>query len=116
MNWQNVATIARKDLTIMMARRSLRIGIAVLPVGLAVLFKFNIKMDIPSAQKLFRDWPDAHRRERIRNRQLHVVPRLQHHARFSRRESRRRRLPELQTVSVRPPDVGHYGRALRGPS
>jgi ABC-2 type transport system permease protein len=38
MNWQNVITIARKDLTIMMARRSLRIGLAVLPLGLAVLF------------------------------------------------------------------------------
>jgi ABC-2 type transport system permease protein len=37
-NWQNVATIARKDLTIMMTRRSLRIGLAVLPLGLAVLF------------------------------------------------------------------------------
>ncbi len=38
MNWQNVATIARKDLTVMMTRRSLRIALAVLPVGLAVLF------------------------------------------------------------------------------
>jgi ABC-2 type transport system permease protein len=38
MNWQNVATIARKDLTVMMTRRSLRIGLAVLPLGLAVLF------------------------------------------------------------------------------
>lgn len=38
MNWQNVATIARKDLTIMMARRGLRIGLVVLPLGLAVLF------------------------------------------------------------------------------
>jgi ABC-type Na+ efflux pump permease subunit len=38
MNMQNVATIARKDLTIMTARRSLRIGLAVLPLGLAVLF------------------------------------------------------------------------------
>ena len=38
MNWQNVATIARKDLTIMMARRGLRIGIAALPAGLAILF------------------------------------------------------------------------------
>ena len=38
MNWQNVATIARKDMTIMMTRRSLRIGLAVLPLGLAVLF------------------------------------------------------------------------------
>jgi ABC-2 type transport system permease protein len=38
MNWQNVATIARKDLTVMMTRRSLRIALAVLPVVLAVLF------------------------------------------------------------------------------
>ena len=38
MNWQNVATIARKDLTIMMARRSLRIALVALPLGLAVLF------------------------------------------------------------------------------
>ncbi|MGH3208100.1 MAG: ABC transporter permease [Trebonia sp.] len=38
MNWQNVATIARKDLTIMMARRSMRIALVVLPLGLAVLF------------------------------------------------------------------------------
>lgn len=37
-NWQNVATIARKDLTIMMARRSLRIALVALPLGLAVLF------------------------------------------------------------------------------
>ena len=37
-NWQNVATIARKDLTVMMTRRGLRIGLAVLPLGLAVLF------------------------------------------------------------------------------
>ena len=38
MNWQNVATIARKDLTVMLTRRGLRIGLAVLPLGLAVLF------------------------------------------------------------------------------
>jgi ABC-2 type transport system permease protein len=38
MNWQNVVTIARKDLTIMMTRRSLRIGLLVLPLGLAILF------------------------------------------------------------------------------
>jgi ABC-2 type transport system permease protein len=38
MNWQNVATIARKDITVMMTRRSLRIALAVLPLGLAVLF------------------------------------------------------------------------------
>jgi ABC-2 type transport system permease protein len=38
MDWQNVATIARKDLTIMMARRSMRIALVALPLGLAVLF------------------------------------------------------------------------------
>jgi ABC-2 type transport system permease protein len=38
MNWQNVATIARKDITIMMTRRGLRIGLLVLPLGLAILF------------------------------------------------------------------------------
>lgn len=38
MNWQNVATIARKDITVMMTRRALRIGLAVLPLGLAILF------------------------------------------------------------------------------
>ena len=38
MNWQNVATIARKDLMIMMARRGIWIGLTVLPVGLAILF------------------------------------------------------------------------------
>ena len=38
MNWRNVATIARKDLSIMMARRSLRIGLVALPLGLAILF------------------------------------------------------------------------------
>jgi ABC-2 type transport system permease protein len=38
MNWQNVATIARKDVTIILTRRSLRIALVVLPLGLAVLF------------------------------------------------------------------------------
>lgn len=38
MYWQNVVTIARKDLTVMMTRRALRIGLAALPLGLAVLF------------------------------------------------------------------------------
>ena len=38
MNWQNVTTIARKDLTVMMTRRALRIGLVVLPLGLAILF------------------------------------------------------------------------------
>ena len=38
MNWHNVATIARKDITIMLTRRGMRIGILVLPIGLAILF------------------------------------------------------------------------------
>jgi len=38
MNWQNVATIARKDMTIMLSRRALRIALVALPLGLAVLF------------------------------------------------------------------------------
>ncbi len=38
MNWQNVATIARKDMTIMMARRGLRIGLAIFPLALGVGF------------------------------------------------------------------------------
>jgi ABC-2 type transport system permease protein len=38
MNWQNVAAIGRKDITIMMTRRSLRIALVALPLGLAVLF------------------------------------------------------------------------------
>jgi ABC-2 type transport system permease protein len=38
MNWQNVATIARKDITIMMTRRGLRIGLVAMPLGLSVLF------------------------------------------------------------------------------
>lgn len=38
MNWQNVATIARKDMTIMLSRRALRIALVALPVGLAILF------------------------------------------------------------------------------
>ena len=51
MNWQNVATIARKDLTIMLTRRSLRIGLAVLPLGLAVLFSQIIaRGNIPADQ------------------------------------------------------------------
>jgi ABC-2 type transport system permease protein len=51
MNWQNVATIARKDLTVMMTRRSLRIGLAVLPLGLAVLFSQIIAHgDFPASE------------------------------------------------------------------
>ena len=51
MNWQNVATIARKDITIMMTRRSLRIALIVLPLGLAVLFSQIIaRGNIPAAQ------------------------------------------------------------------
>ena len=38
MYWLNVVTIARKDLTVMMTRRSLRIALVVLPLGLALLF------------------------------------------------------------------------------
>jgi ABC-2 type transport system permease protein len=38
MNWQNVATIARKDITVMLTRRSMRIALVALPLGLAVLF------------------------------------------------------------------------------
>lgn len=38
MYWRNVATIARKDITIMMSRRGLRIGIVLLPLALAVGF------------------------------------------------------------------------------
>jgi ABC-2 type transport system permease protein len=51
MNWQNVATIARKDITIMMTRRSLRIALVVLPLGLAVLFSQIIaRGKIPAGQ------------------------------------------------------------------
>jgi ABC-type Na+ efflux pump permease subunit len=51
MNWQNVAAIARKDLTIMLARRSLRISLAALPLGLAVLFSQIIaRGHIPAGQ------------------------------------------------------------------
>src|ERR1700761_3073249 len=51
MNWQNVATIACKDLTVMLSRRTLRIGLAALPLGLAVLFstiiaRGNIPADV----------------------------------------------------------------------
>ena len=50
MNWQNVATIARKDITIMMTRRSLRIALVVLPLGLAVLFSQIIaRANMPAA-------------------------------------------------------------------
>ena len=50
MNWQNVVTIARKDLTIMMTRRSLRIGLVILPLGLAILFSQIIaRANIPAA-------------------------------------------------------------------
>jgi ABC-2 type transport system permease protein len=50
MNWQNVVTIARKDLTIMMTRRSLRIGLVVLPLALAILFSQIIAhANIPAA-------------------------------------------------------------------
>lgn len=52
MNWQNVATIARKDITIMMTRRSLRIALIVLPLGLAVLFSQIISRGNISADQL----------------------------------------------------------------
>ena len=52
MNWQNVATIARKDITIMMTRRSLRIALAVLPLGLAILFSQIIARGDISAELL----------------------------------------------------------------
>ena len=52
MNWQNVATIARKDLTIMMTRRSLRISLVVLPLGLAILFSEIISRGNISAGQL----------------------------------------------------------------
>jgi ABC-2 type transport system permease protein len=38
MNWQNVATIARKDITIMLTRRGLRIALLLFPLALAVGF------------------------------------------------------------------------------
>jgi ABC-2 type transport system permease protein len=51
MDWQNVAAIARKDITIMMTRRSLRIALAVLPLGLAILFSQIIaRASIPADQ------------------------------------------------------------------
>ena len=51
MNWQNVATIARKDITIMMTRRSLRIALVALPLGLSVLFSQIIaRSSIPADQ------------------------------------------------------------------
>ncbi|HET6193076.1 MAG TPA: ABC transporter permease subunit [Trebonia sp.] len=59
MNWQNVATIARKDLTIMMTRRSLRIGLVILPLGLAILFSEIISrasisaLDLPKMLNAF---------------------------------------------------------------
>jgi ABC-2 type transport system permease protein len=52
MNWQNVATIARKDITIMMTRRSLRIALVVLPLGLAVLFSQIIARSSMTADEL----------------------------------------------------------------
>jgi len=52
MNWQNVATIARKDITIMMTRRGMRIGLLVLPLGLAILFSQIIAHGHIRADKL----------------------------------------------------------------
>src|ERR1700734_424629 len=49
MNWQNVATIARKDMTIMLSRRALRIALVALPLGLAGLFSTIIaRSNIPA--------------------------------------------------------------------
>jgi ABC-2 type transport system permease protein len=49
MNWQNVATIARKDITIMMTRRGLRIALMILPLALAVGFSQIIRIsDYPA--------------------------------------------------------------------
>jgi ABC-2 type transport system permease protein len=49
MNWQNVATIARKDMTVMLTRRALRISLVALPLGLAVLFSQVIaRSNIPA--------------------------------------------------------------------
>jgi ABC-2 type transport system permease protein len=44
MNWQNVATIARKDITIMMSRRGLRISIVTVPLAIAVGFAQIIRL------------------------------------------------------------------------
>jgi ABC-2 type transport system permease protein len=52
MNWQNVATIARKDLTIMMTRRGLRIGLAIFPLALGVGFSQIIAFAHISADTL----------------------------------------------------------------
>lgn len=38
MNWQNVATIALKDIRVMLTRRAMRIALVALPLGLAVGF------------------------------------------------------------------------------
>ncbi len=52
MNWQNVAAIARKDLTIMMARRGMRIALVALPLGMAVLFSQILAHSSISAEAL----------------------------------------------------------------
>ena len=44
MNWQNVATIARKDITIMMSRRGLRISIVTVPLAIAVGFAQIVRL------------------------------------------------------------------------
>jgi ABC-2 type transport system permease protein len=38
MNWQNVATIARKDITVMLTRRGFRIAMPLFPLALGVFF------------------------------------------------------------------------------
>jgi ABC-2 type transport system permease protein len=52
MNWQNVATIARKDMTIMLTRRGLRIALVILPLGLAIMFSQIIAHSNISADAL----------------------------------------------------------------
>jgi ABC-2 type transport system permease protein len=44
MNWQNVATIARKDITIMMSRRGLRMSIVTVPLAIAVGFAQIVRL------------------------------------------------------------------------
>jgi ABC-2 type transport system permease protein len=52
MNWQNVATIARKDITIMMSRRGLRISIVTIPLAIAVGFAQIIRLGNYPADEL----------------------------------------------------------------
>jgi len=52
MNWQNVATIARKDITIMLTRRALRIALILFPLALAIGFAQIIRFSDYSAAVL----------------------------------------------------------------